>query len=42
MLSAKKPLLHDSPETRLDEFQRAFGDIKKLDAELLRYMGRVR
>ena len=42
MLSKKKPLLHDSPETRLKEFQEAFGNIKKLDAEFLRYMGRVR
>ncbi|MGD0517709.1 MAG: DUF1570 domain-containing protein [Thermoguttaceae bacterium] len=42
MLSKKKPLLSDSPQTRLDEFQRAFGDIKKLDTEFLRYMGRVR
>lgn len=42
MLSKKKPLLRDSPETRLNEFQQAFGDIKKLDTEFLRYMGRVR
>jgi len=42
MLSKKKPLLHDSPQTRLDEFQRAFGDIKKLDVEFLRYIGRAR
>ncbi len=42
MLSKKKPLLHDTPETRLKEFQQAFGNIKKLDAEFLRYIGRVR
>jgi hypothetical protein len=42
MLSRKKPLLHDSPDTRLNEFQEAFGNIKKLDAEFLRYMSRVR
>jgi hypothetical protein len=42
MLSQKKPLLRDSPETRLNEFQQAFGNIKKLDTEFLRYMGRVR
>ena len=42
MLSKKKPLLRDSPETRLNEFQQSFGNIKKLDAEFLRYMGRVR
>ncbi len=42
MLSQKKPLLRDSPETRLKEFQEAFGGIKKLDTEFLRYMNRVR
>ncbi|MGD0383234.1 MAG: DUF1570 domain-containing protein [Thermoguttaceae bacterium] len=42
MLSKKKPLLRDSPETRLNEFQQEFGNIKKLDTEFLRYMGRVR
>lgn len=42
MLSKKKPLLRDSPETRINEFQKAFGDIKKLDTELLRYMSRQR
>ena len=42
MLSKKKPLLRDSPETRLKEFQQSLGNIKKLDAEFLRYMGHVR
>ena len=42
MLSQKKPLLRDSPETRLNEFQQAFGNTKKLDTEFLRYWGRVR
>jgi hypothetical protein len=42
MLSQKKPLLRDSPETRLNEFQQSFGNIKKLDAEFLRYWGRAR
>jgi hypothetical protein len=42
ILSTKKPLLHDTPEKRLDEFQKAFGDIKKLDVDFLRYMGRVK
>jgi hypothetical protein len=41
-LSKKKPLLHDSPETRLNEFQKAFGDINKLDTEFIRYMARLR
>jgi hypothetical protein len=42
MLSQKKPLLRDTPETRLKEFQQAFGNIKKLDTEFQRYMGKVR
>jgi hypothetical protein len=42
MLSKKKPLLRDSPETRLNEFQQTFGDMKKLDAEFLRYMNHGR
>ncbi len=41
-LSAKKPLMPDSPEARLDDFRRAFGDLDKLDAEFLRYMTRTR
>lgn len=39
-LSHKKPLLQDGPETRLKEFERAFGDLKSLDTEFLRYMAR--
>jgi hypothetical protein len=42
MLSAKKPLLEDGPERRLDEFRRAFGPLPRLDAEFLRSMGRGR
>jgi hypothetical protein len=42
MLSKKKPLMVDSPEIRLKEFEQEFGDIKKLDVEFLRYMNRVR
>ena len=38
VLSQKKPLLDDGPKTRLEEFQQAFGDLKQLDAGLLRYM----
>lgn len=40
-LSQKKPLLWDSPETRLQEFTAVFGDLKKLDAEFVRYMAKV-
>lgn len=42
MLSHKKPLLYDSPDERLDQFRRAFGELKQLDAEFLRYMTRPR
>ena len=42
MLSAKKPLVQDSPERRLDEFRQAFGDLPQLNAEFLRYMARAR
>jgi hypothetical protein len=42
MLSAKKPLMQDSPERRIDEFRRAFGELPQLDVEFLRYMARVR
>ena len=40
LLSAKKPLMQDSSEERLDEFRRTFGDLAKLNAELVRYMVR--
>lgn len=42
LLSAKKPLVEDGPERRLQEFREVFGDLRKLDAEFLRYMARVR
>ena len=43
LLSAKKPLLWDDPETRLAEFKQAFGeDLQKLDTELVRTMARQR
>jgi hypothetical protein len=41
MLSQKKPLLSDKPEKRLEEFEKAFGKIGKLDEEFQRYMNRV-
>ena len=39
-LSAKKPLVEDTPKQRLDEFHQAFGDLKQLDTEFLRYIAR--
>lgn len=40
-LAAKPPLVWDSPEQRLKEFEDAFGDLRKLDAEMLRQIGRL-
>jgi hypothetical protein len=41
-VSKKRPFLWDRPETRLEEFQAAFGtDLEELDRDFLRYMERV-
>jgi len=42
LLSQKKPLLRDSPQGRLEQFRGAFGELKQLDADFLRYISRVR
>jgi hypothetical protein len=42
LLSAKKPLLQDSPQQRLDEFRGIFGSLTKLNTELVRDMSRAR
>ncbi len=43
LLSQKKPLFYDDAETRLGEFKQAFGeDLRKLDAEMVRAMSRLR
>jgi len=42
-LAEKGPLVWDQPETRLQEFRRAFGvGMTELDADFLRYMQKVR
>lgn len=41
-LSAKPPLLWDSPDERLQEFTIAFGDLAELDADFLRLVSRIR
>ena len=41
MLSEKKQLIWDDAETRLREFQAAFGDLNQLDAEFVRQMAKV-
>lgn len=40
LLSQKKPLLTDKPEKRKEEFEKIFGNIKKLDEEFIRYMAK--
>jgi hypothetical protein len=40
---AKKPaLVQDEPTTRLEDFQKHFGDLQKLEADFLRQMSRVK
>jgi hypothetical protein len=41
-MAGKLPLLDDDPKTRIEEFQAAFGELKRLDAEMVRYMMGVR
>jgi len=41
-LSAKPPMQWDDPDARLLEFQQAFGDLRKLDADFMRYTLRLR
>ncbi|MCE5303896.1 MAG: DUF1570 domain-containing protein [Planctomycetaceae bacterium] len=36
-LSAKKTLMQDKPEQRIDEFRKAFGELPKVDAEFQRF-----
>ncbi|MGA2618487.1 MAG: DUF1570 domain-containing protein [Thermoguttaceae bacterium] len=42
MLSKKGPLLRDGPQRRLEEFEHYFGPWQKVDADLLRFMARLR
>ncbi len=41
-LSQKKPIVSDTAEGRVAEFEKQFGDLKKLDVEFMRFMGKVR
>lgn len=41
-LSEKPPLVEDSAEERLAEFEEVFGDLQTLEEEFLRYLQRVR
>jgi len=41
-LSAKKPLIEDGPEKRIQQFEEHFGNIEQLEAELLRYISKMR
>jgi hypothetical protein len=42
VLASKQPLVEDSPEQRLEEFEKFFGPWKRLDVEFQRFMARVR
>lgn len=43
VMADKPPLIYDSPDERLEEFQRIFGeDLEAFDAEFLEYMDTVR
>jgi hypothetical protein len=42
MLSEKRPLLQDGPQTRLDEFRRYFGDPDALERDFLKQLDRVK
>jgi hypothetical protein len=41
-LSAKKPLIYDTPKERRAEFEKAFGKLEALEAEFLRYLNKIR
>jgi hypothetical protein len=41
-LSEKRPLIHDEPETRSEEFREHFGDLGKLEQDFLKQMSRVK
>jgi hypothetical protein len=41
-LSEKPPLVEDTPAERLDEFRKHFGDLRKLEQDFLKQMGRVK
>lgn len=42
LMSEKKPLISDDAETRLREFEKTFGDLRQLDAELVKLMSKTR
>jgi hypothetical protein len=41
-LAEKSPLVWDSPDARLREFKHAFGDVNKLEADMLKQISRLR
>jgi hypothetical protein len=42
LLSQKKPLITDTPEKRLEEFEKIFGNRRRLDEEFVRYMSKLK
>jgi hypothetical protein len=41
MLAKKKALLMDDPKERVAQFEKAFGELRRVDADFLRFMGRT-
>jgi len=41
-LREKSPLVYDSPEERVEDFSQAFGDLRQVESEFLRYILRLR
>lgn len=41
-MAEKRPLIDDTPETRMAEFREHFGDLNKLEQDFLRQMSRVK
>jgi hypothetical protein len=42
MLSLKKPLVQDGADRRVEQFEKYFGPLKKLEPEFTRFMTRLR
>jgi len=42
MLSEKKPLMQETEEERIEQFEEIFGDLRRLDADFAKQMQRVK
>jgi hypothetical protein len=41
-LGEKQPSFIDSPEERIEQFEQFFGDLKSLDRQFIRQVGKLR